>query len=353
MIYTIEMYDFKEEIKMKYISFAIPSYNSQDYMSRAIESILPGGDDVEIIIVNDGSDDGTLEIAREYKKKYPGIVKVVDKENGGHGDAVNSGLAGATGKYFKVVDSDDWVDGEALERIIAFLKELEREDKEIDMLVSNYVYEKVGAPRKKCIHYRNVLPQDKIFSWDDIGRFHLDQYILMHSVVYRTSMLKLSQMTLPKHTFYVDNIYVYYPLPYVRRIYYMDVDFYRYFIGREDQSVNEKVMISRVDQQIFVTKRMIDMYQLKDIESRKLRHYMVNYLAIMMTVSSILLIRSKKEENLEKKRGLWRYLKKRDLKTYLRIRYGILGQTMNIPGRSGRKISSLAYTVARRLIGFN
>ena len=215
MLYTIEMYDFKEEIKMKYISFAIPSYNSQDYMSRAIESILPGGDDVEIIIVNDGSDDGTLEIAREYKKKYPGIVKVVDKENGGHGDAVNSGLAGATGKYFKVVDSDDWVDGEALERIIAFLKELEREDKEIDMLVSNYVYEKVGASRKKCIHYRNVLPQDKIFSWDDIGRFHLDQYILMHSVVYRTSMLKLSQMTLPKHTFYVDNIYVYYPLPYV------------------------------------------------------------------------------------------------------------------------------------------
>lgn len=74
---------------MKYISFAIPSYNSQDYMSHAIESILTGGEDVEIIIVNDGSGDRTLEIAREYKKKYPGIIKVVDKENGGHGDAVN------------------------------------------------------------------------------------------------------------------------------------------------------------------------------------------------------------------------------------------------------------------------
>lgn len=245
------------------------------------------------------------------------------------------------------------MDEEALQSILGFLKELEQEDKEIDMLVSNYVYEKAGAARKKCIHYRNVLPQDKIFSWDEIGRFRLDQYILMHSVIYRTSMLKLSQMTLPKHTFYVDNIYVYYPLPYVQKIYYLDVDFYRYFIGREDQSVNEKVMISRVDQQIFVTKTMIDMYQLRDIESRKLRHYMVNYLAIMMTVSSILLIRSKKTENLEKKRNLWRYLKKRDIKTYLRIRYGILGQTMNIPGRSGRRISSLAYSVARRLIGFN
>ena len=338
---------------MKYISFAIPSYNSEDYISRAIESILPGGEDVEIIIVNDGSKDGTLKIAKEYKEKYPDIIKVVDKENGGHGDAVNFGLANATGKYFKVVDSDDWVNEEALLLILSFLKELERDDKEIDMLVSNYVYEKVGAAHKKCIHYRNVLPQDKIFTWDEIGRFHLDQYILMHSVIYRTSMIKLSQMTLPKHTFYVDNIYVYYPLPHVRKIYYMDVDFYRYFIGREDQSVNEKVMISRVDQQIFVTKTMIDMYHLRDISSRKLRHYMVNYLAIMMTVSSILLIRSKKQENLEKKRALWRYLKKKDLKIYLRIRYGILGQTMNIPGRPGRRISSLAYSVARRIIGFN
>ncbi|WP_321571984.1 glycosyltransferase family A protein, partial [Parabacteroides goldsteinii] len=91
---------------MKYISFAIPSYNSEDYISRAIESILPGGEDVEIIIVNDGSKDGTLKIAKEYKEKYPDIIKVVDKENGGHGDAVNFGLANATGKYFKVVDSD-------------------------------------------------------------------------------------------------------------------------------------------------------------------------------------------------------------------------------------------------------
>ena len=278
---------------MKYISFAIPCYNSQDYMAHAIESILPGGEDVEIIIVNDGSKDRTSEIAHDYMEKYPTIVKVVDKENGGHGDAVNSGLTHATGKYFKVVDSDD------------------------------------------------------------MGHFHLDQYILMHSVIYRTDMLKLIQLHLPKHTFYVDNIYVYYPLPHVRKIYYMDVDFYRYFIGREDQSVNEKVMIKRLDQQIFVTKTMIDMYQLKNIGSKKLRQYMLNYLAIMMTVSSILCIRSKNKENLEKKKELWKYLKKKDLRSFIKIRYGILGQTMNIPGKSGRKISSLAYTVARRLIGFN
>ena len=93
---------------MKYISFAIPCYNSQEYMAKAIESILVGGEDVEIIIVNDGSKDRTSEIAHEYKEKYPEIIKVVDKENGGHGDAVNVGLNHASGRYFKVVDSDDW-----------------------------------------------------------------------------------------------------------------------------------------------------------------------------------------------------------------------------------------------------
>jgi len=112
-------------------------------------------------------------------------------------------------------------------------------------------------------------------------------------------------------------------------------------------------MISRLDQQIFVTKTMIDMYQLKNVKCKKLRNYMLNYLAIMMTVSSILCIRSKKAENLEKKKELWIYLKQKDFKTFMKIRYGILGQTMNIPGRSGRKISSLAYSVARRIIGFN
>lgn len=338
---------------MKYISFAIPCYNSEAYMSHAIESILPGGDDVEIIIVNDGSKDNTSKIAHEYEQKYPNIIKVIDKENGGHGDAVNEGLKNASGKYFKVVDSDDWVKEESLHRILRTLRDFEEEGEEIDMLLSNYVYEKEGVEHKKCIHYRGVLPQEEIFKWADVGRFRLGQYILMHSVIYRTDMLKLCQLQLPKHTFYVDNIYVYYPLPHVRKMYYLNEDFYRYYIGREDQSVNEKIMIKRIDQQIFVTKTMIDMYKMKGITNKKLKSYMTNYLAIMMTVSSILLIRSKERENLDKKKELWLYLKKRDAKTYMKIRYGILGQTINLPGKSGRKISSLVYVVARRLIGFN
>ena len=293
---------------MKILSIAIPCYNSEAYMEKCIESLLVGGEDVEILVVNDGSSDRTAEIADAYAEKYPTIVKAIHQENGGHGEAVNAGIRNATGLYFKVVDSDDWVDKEALKKILDAVKGFVDADSPVDMVISNYVYEKVGMKHKKVIRYDNVLPQNQVFRWDDIGRFRLDQYILMHSVIYRTEMLKLCQLELPKHTFYVDNIYVYYPLPHVRTLYYLNVDFYRYFIGREDQSVNEKVMIGRIDQQLFVTKRMIEMYELRMITSKKLRKYMINYLAIMMTVSSILCIRSKKKENLEKKKELWQYL---------------------------------------------
>ena len=253
---------------MKYISFAIPCYNSEAYMEKAINSILVGGEDVEIIVVNDGSKDGTQEIAERYQEKYPTIVKAVAKPNGGHGDAVNCGLEHATGKYFKVVDSDDWVDEEALLKVLDTVKGFVKDESEVDMVIANYVYEKVGMTHKKVIRYDNVLPENQIFKWEDMGHFRLDQYILMHSVIYRTEMLKLCQLELPKHTFYVDNIYVYYPLPHVRTLYYMNVDLYRYFIGREDQSVNEKVMISRIDQQLFVTKKMISMYELRNQDGK-------------------------------------------------------------------------------------
>lgn len=338
---------------MKYISFAIPSYNSEEYMHNAIESILKGGEDVEIIIVNDGSKDRTSEIAKCYEKEYPTIVKAVDKENGGHGDAVNTGLKHATGLYFKVVDSDDWVDEASLKKILEELHKLVEDETLVDMVVSNYVYEKVGAKHKKVIHYQNVMPENKILTWKDLGRFQLGQYILMHSVMYRTEMLKMCRLELPKHTFYVDNIYVYYPLPYVKTFYYVNVNFYRYYIGRDGQSVNEQNMIKRIDQQLFVTKTMIDMYQMNKIQNKKLRGYMINYLAIMMTVSSIIAIRSKDPVNLEKKKELWEYLKNKDKRVYMKIRYGILGQTMNLPGKPGRKVSSFAYVVANKIFGFN
>lgn len=317
---------------MKLLSFAIPCYNSAAYMEKCIKSCLAGGDDVEIIIVDDGSTkDDTLKIAKEYEAKYPNIVKAVHQENGGHGQAVNTGLANATGMFFKVVDSDDWVDVKSYKKILTKLKSFVEEDDLPDMLIANYVYEKVGAKRKKVIHYENALPVDRMFGWNEMGHFKVDQYILMHSVIYRTQLIKEFGLKLPEHTFYVDNIFVFEPLPVVQKMYYMNVNFYRYFIGREDQSVNETVMISRIDQQLRVTRRLIDSYLGNKPVNERCRKYMVTYLRIMMEVSSIFLIISGTDENLVKKKELWKYVKDSDSKLYKELRYSILGNTVNLP----------------------
>lgn len=323
-------------------------------MRHCIESLLEGGDEVEILIVDDGSTkDKTPQIADEYEKRYPTVCRAIHQENGGHGEAVNAGLRNANGIYFKVVDSDDWVDKDAYMEVLKTLREFVYGKQTLDMLISNFVYEKQGVRRKKVMNYRTALPRDQVFSWKDVKMFMLGQYILMHSVIYRTELLRQCGLSLPQHTFYVDNIFVYQPLPYVKTMYYLDVNFYRYYIGREDQSVNESVMIGRIDQQIRVTKLMLDYYAEAKITQWKLRYYMVRYLEIMMVISSILAIRSGTDENMAKKKELWQYVRKLNLLLYLRLRFGFLGQGMNLPGKGGRKVSVAGYKISQKFFGFN
>ena len=242
----------------KILSIAVPCYNSEAYMKRCIESLLVGGDDVEIIIVDDGSTDRTAEIADNYEKKYPRICKVIHQENGGHGEAVNTGLKNAAGYFFKVVDSDDRVGREAYLKLLDIMRKAVLEEHPLDMLISNYVYDKAGVKRKKVMRYTSILPTDTYFTWEDMGHFRQDQYIIMHSVIYRTELLRECGLVLPKHTFYVDNIFVFQPFPYVKSMYYADVNFYWYFIGRDDQSVHENIMIKRIDQQLRVNRLLIE-----------------------------------------------------------------------------------------------
>lgn len=339
---------------MKLLSIAIPCYNSAAYMEKCINSLLPGGEEVEILIVDDGSTkDNTAEIADRYEKEYPGICRAIHQENGGHGEAVNTGLKNASGVFFKVVDSDDWVDGQAYERVLDTLRKFVMGRDTLDMLITNFVYEKQGAKHKKVMNYKLALPIGEVFTWNQVKHFILGQYILMHSVIYRTELLRECKLELPKHTFYVDNIFVYEPLPHVQKMYYLDVNFYRYFIGRSDQSVNEQIMIGRIDQQILVTKLMLGYYDVTKLQNRKLRHYMIRYLEIMMVISSILAIRSGSEENLGKKKELWNHVKKTNPKLYLRLRLGFLGQGTNLPGKGGRKISIAGYKIAQKFFGFN
>ncbi|MFR8549208.1 MAG: glycosyltransferase family 2 protein [Lachnospiraceae bacterium] len=340
---------------MKILSVAIPCYNSEEYMEKCIKSILAVGEDVEILIVDDGSvKDRTPEIADQYAARYPGIVKAIHQENGGHGEAVNTGLRNATGLYYKVVDSDDWVNTKGLVKIIRRMKELE-EQGGVDMLLANFVYDKVGAKHKKLMRFANVFPVDEVFEWDAMRHMRQTQYILMHNIFYRTQLLRDCGLELPKHTFYVDNIFAFQPLPYVKRMYYMDVNLYHYFIGREDQSVNEHVMIGRIDQQIRVNKIMIDVMAAEDFsdKSARLKRYMNIYLTKIMTVTSIMLILSGTQEALAKKDDIWAYLKEKDAKLYRGIRHSLFGTAMNLPGAVGRKLSIGAYKLAQKFVGFN
>ncbi len=338
---------------MKLLSFAVPCYNSAEYMEHCIETLLYGGEDVEIIIVDDGSTkDNTAEIADRLAAEHSSIIKAIHQPNGGHGEAVNTGIKNATGLFFKVVDSDDWVDEESYDKILEVLRNTVEEGNKLDMLISNYVYEKEGAVHKKVMHYTN-LPKNRYFTWNECGRFKKGQYILMHSVIYRTKLLRDCGLKLPKHTFYVDNLYVFNPLPYVKNIYYLDVEFYRYFIGREDQSVNEKVMISRIDQQIRVNKLMLESYDYKNIKNARIRKYMFNYLEMITVVSTVLLMKSGTEEHMKMRKQLWRDINDFDPAIYRKLRYGILCQTTNLPGHSGRVLSIAAYKIAQKIVGFN
>ena len=211
----------------------------------------------------------------------------------------------------------------------------------------------ITAKHKKVMNYRTAIPRDQVFTWSDAKYFAPGQYILMHSVIYRTELLKASSFELPKHTFYVDNIFVYHPLPHVEKMYYLDVNFYRYFIGRDDQSVNEKIMIGRIDQQYRVTRLMLSYYDVTKLQNKKLRQYMTSYLEIMVTICSILAIKSGSEENMEKKKQLWADLKKDNPKLYRRLRWGFLGQSMNLPGKGGRQVSIMGYKIAQKFFGFN
>ena len=340
----------------KIITFAVPCYNSAAYMDHCVETLLTGGDDIEIILVDDGSTkDDTPAICDRYAQQYPNIVKVIHQPNGGHGEGVNQGIRHARGLYYKVVDSDDWLDTDALQAVLKQLRDCARWPEPLDMLVANYVYEHVEDHTRRPVHYKNVFPVGKVFGWKDIGRFRPSQYLLMHSVIYRTQLLRDCGLELPKHTFYVDNIFVYQPLPAVKSIFYMDVDLYRYFIGREDQSVNEKVMVGRVDQQVRVTKLMIQAHDFRKLKEKcpKLAHYMLNYLAMMMTISSVFLNIDGSPEKLGEKTELWEYLRSVDHKLHHRLKYRAISCVGTFPGYQGRKLSISLYHVAQRIYKFN
>ena len=314
-------------------------------MRHCIDNLVAAGEEVEVIIVNDGSKDDTGKIADEYQKKYPTIVKAIQKENGGHGSGVMAGIRNAEGMFFKVVDSDDWIETKDVLDLIELIKHHEAQEANVDLYITNYVYEHAADNSQYVMHYRKCLPPEQIFAWEDMKRVKLETVFLMHSLLYRTSKLRESKMDLPNHTFYVDDIYAYQPLPFMKKIFYHDIDLYHYFIGRADQSVNYGTMCKRYDQQMRVFKIMFTAYTYDEIikQPKHLKKYMFKWLMTICGITIMTIVGTK-----EDKKTRWKVfheyfdeLKGIDKKLYNKIRHRSLACfAFNLPGYSLKSFAS-------------
>ena len=310
---------------MKYITFTVPCYNSQDYMRHCIDNIVAAGEEVEVIIVNDGSKDDTGKIADEYQRKYPTIVKAIQKENGGHGSGVMAGIHNATGLFFKVVDSDDWVETRDVLDMLMLIKKHIQEKEDIDLYITNYVYEHAKDNSQFEMHYRKCLPQEKVFTWESMKRVKLETVFLMHSLMYRLDKLKESGIDLPDHTFYVDDIYCYVPLPFMKKIFYHDLDLYHYFIGREGQSIDYKIMCKRYEQQMRVFRIMYTSYHYQELNKlpKNLKKYMWKWLMTICAVTMMTTLGTKEDKPTRKAahKAFWREMYEFDKKSYRKLKY--------------------------------
>ena len=267
---------------------------------------------------------------------------------------------GTVGELLMTVTCGDAVvtyelnDSPAAGALLAQLRHFIELGEHVDLVITNYVYEHVEDDTRNVVDYRRVLPVGKVFTWNDMGHFMMWQYLLMHALTYRVDVLREAGLDMPPHTFYVDNIYAYVPFPACRSIYYLDVDVYRYFIGREDQSVNDKVLTSRVDHYWRVARVMMHAYHVyDDISSAKLRSYMMNYFTIIMAICSVFSKKSDRPDAMDELQRLWDELRAYDHRMYRRARHGVVGLATNLPGTVGRALTLAGYRAAQKLVKFN
>lgn len=219
----------------KVLSIAVPTYNMEAYLGRCLDSMVNVNevvDRLEIIVVNDGSKDRSLGIANTYKKRFPESVIVIDKPNGNYGSCVNAALKVATGKYFRIVDADDWVDSEGLESLINKLKNVD-----VDIVVTGY--KKVflnGIKDEK--HISNFPFKNEVLEFESqkLNKADIKDFV-MHSLTIRLAHLKDIGYVQTEGISYTDTEYVYYPMISANTIIFLDIILYNYFIGRSGQTV--------------------------------------------------------------------------------------------------------------------
>ncbi len=336
---------------MKLLTVAVPCYNSQDYMANCIESLLRGGERVEIIVIDDGSKDDTGRIADEYAAKYPTIVKAIHQENGGHGEGINQGLLNATGLYYKTVDSDD-VLSDDFPKVLDTLESLEK-DGGVDLFITNYFYVHEDGVRDRSIRFSNALPENRIFTWDETKSFRVDQILMIHTVTFRTELLRRVGLEMPKHLFYEDNFFVFGNLVHVDRMYYMNCDLYRYTIGRAGQSVQEDVMTRRYQHQLRSTELCFLSCHLDAIPEKRKKKYLKHELFIMFGISVVYARLNKSAEADENLRKMWETCQAHDPKWAKYFRKETPLRLAHMPGRAGQTLVKGVYKVSHVIIRFN
>ena len=335
---------------MKLLTVTVPCYNSQDYMEACLDSLLAGGERVEIIIIDDGSRDNTGAIADRYAQNYPSIVRVIHQENGGHGEGINQGLKAATGTYLTVVDSDD-VLSQDFPGFLDTLEDCHR--KQVDLVLTNYYYVHSDGIGDKSLHYTNALPANQVFGWDKVGQFQPYQLLTIHSCTFLTEAMRKWSQELPKHVFYEDNLMVYQSLPHVQRMYYCNIDLYRYWIGRPDQSVQRNVMMKRYQHQLLVTRMCFTSCHLDDLPEKRLRKYLLHELFVMFGISILYARLNRSAEADAAMEEMFAQCRSFDRKWADHFRYRSVLRLICIPGKFGQDFAEFIYNTCNKILRFN
>ena len=225
----------------KVLTITVPSYNAENYLLETIPTMLSvsNPEKLEIIIVNDGSKDNTLAVAQQLKEKYPETIVIVDKENGGHGSTINSGIKIATGKYFKVVDADDWIESKNLSELIYYLEKCND-----DEVISPFVKIYTDKNTEEIYSYKPKLNQ-KTYQYDDFLS-EINELPKMHAICIKTEILQENNIQIDENCFYVDLEYNVFPMPYIKTISYFELPIYRYRLGSPTQSVSISSYIKNI-----------------------------------------------------------------------------------------------------------
>lgn len=235
----------------KTLTIVVPSYNVEQYLNQTLDSFIDERilDDIEVLIVDDGSKDRTASIGKEYQEKYPGSFFLISKENGGHGSTINRGIEVGSGRYFKVIDGDDWVDTEGFVSLVRKLK-----DCNADYVVTNY-YEVNDVTKEKTEKtFPQIQANQKLLFTETASKVQFP----MHSLVIKTDILKQHGIRLDEHCFYVDVEYILFPVPYVQTVEYFDVFVYMYRLAVATQSVSMQGYQKHIQNHMDVIRHLTD-----------------------------------------------------------------------------------------------